>query len=599
MAFPTPSEASSSLPVPTARPRPPSASAMSLQHMDRLSVDLHSSFALHINSPETSFDLLNDKISFFGQDGEETFDMEGVLRSIHEEEEKPSPLPRSESFMHDEPSPVGTALENIDIAPSSQAAFIAPQSSSISPTAPVFATPVPRQLSSTSDDKPTGPPALVPALKIVKRKRPDTTTLPSTAAPTTSCKRLQSPSLLLRVPSPDPPSVTSDPIRQAPTAVGRYVTEGPGPWRVPISNNDKEKVAATARNQKPTLGKELAVIDYDTLERILEINTLRIRPMGLRIFVEHPVDSAQWSKIRHWKHDNSLQSILVQKFFEDRRSAGVITRFDVRDGSDRRDDSDSHSLRAVGSRIVQGIHQRGETSTTTNRRSWFGTFVRRKPVPGKKDGTIPDPDQEDDADVGAPEESPPKQSTSLFGYLNPLALFSSAPAAAPESQNLVSLEEARAAEVENLRKRGWMPPGLARRQKSLRDRLRATEGRNPFLGGSKVHYRGKKKDSTGSQDAENPFADQAPDAEEITPQEVDEFFEVERSSSILELSNRPSRENKEKIWRLRGKSKKNKGKQTGKLGGGADIVRQPEDAFPDSPHHSRNNVSNVDGDDDE
>jgi hypothetical protein len=57
---------------------------------------------------------------------------------------------------------------------------------------------------------------------------------------------------------------------------------------------------------------------------------------------------------------------------------------------------------------------------------------------------------------------------------------------------------------------------------------------------------------------------------------------------------------KEKTWsRFKGgKNKKNKGKQKGELGGGADIVKSPEDAFPNSPHHSKNNVSQIDGDDD-
>jgi len=346
--------------------------------------------------------------------------------------------------------------------------------------------------------------------------------------------------------------------------------------------------------------EELAVIDYETLERILEINTLRIRPMGLRIFIEQPADSATWSKVRSWKHDNSLQSILVQKYLEDRRAAGVITRFEVRDGADRRDESDSLSLRTVGSRIVHGMHHsRGEasgTNTPSRRTSWFGTLIRRPSAKGKKKQS-PTEDEEEDAGAEQAVEPTPKQSTSLFGYLNPLALFSSStPAAEADAQNLISPEEARAAEVENLRKRGWMPPGLARRQRSLRDRLRATEGRNPFLGGSRVY---KGKNSTGSGDAENPFADQ--DASEITPQEVDEFFEIDRTSSILELNNRPANmtPNKEKTWsRLKGgKNKKNKGKQKGELGGGADIVKSPEDAFPNSPHHSKNNVNQIDGDD--
>ncbi|KAJ7103277.1 hypothetical protein B0H15DRAFT_942755 [Mycena belliarum] len=350
---------------------------------------------------------------------------------------------------------------------------------------------------------------------------------------------------------------------------------------------------------------ELAVIEYDTLERILEINTLRIRPMGLRIFIEQPADSATWSKIRPWKHDNSLQSILVQKYFEDRRAAGVISRFEVRDGTDRRDEADNLSLRSVGSRIVHQMHHRGETSASgaTARRSWFGTLIQR-PSKGKKPMRTA---EEDDEEGGAeqPPEPPTKQSSSIFGYLNPLALFSSSPSSAPaagEAQTLMSPEEARAAEVETLRKRGWMPPGLARRQKSLRDRLRASEGRNPFLGGSRVYSAKKKESSGGTADGgENPFADQEGDAPEITPQEVDEFFEIDRTSSILEMNNRPVNmtPQKEKTWsRLKGgkgKKSKDKGKQRGELGAGADVVKSPEDAFPNSPHHSKNNVNSMDG----
>jgi len=349
---------------------------------------------------------------------------------------------------------------------------------------------------------------------------------------------------------------------------------------------------------------ELAVIDYDTLERILEINTLRIRPMGLRIFIEQPAGSTTWSKVRPWKHDNSLQSILVQKYLEERRAGGVITRFEVRDGADRRDESDALSLRSVGSRIVHTMHHRGETTTSTTsgrqgqgqvQGGWLGTLIRRRSTTkGKK--KQPSTEEEDEAGEQSP-VPPAKQSSSIFGYLNPLALFSSPPAAEAEAQNLVSPEEARAAEVEQLRKRGWMPPGLARRQKSLRERLRASEGHNPFLGGSRIYTRGK-KNSTGSGDAENPFADQ--DASEITPQEVDEFFEIDRTSSILELNNRPANmtPNKEKTWsRLKGgKNKKNKGKQKGELGGGADIVGQPLDAFPNSPHHSKHSVNQIEDD---
>lgn len=119
-------------------------------------------------------------------------------------------------------------------------------------------------------------------------------------------------------------------------------------------------------------------------------------------------------------------------------------------------------------------------------------------------------------------------------------------------------------EVEVLRKRGWIPPGLARRQRSLKERLRAqglpADGtgttRNPFFGSSKsVVSRSERKKMAAAAAAENtdtdamvgddPFADEAvanihgPD--EITEQDVDDFFEIERPTSMMEMSDRPVR----------------------------------------------------------
>lgn len=65
----------SSFAQPTLRPNPPSTSS---QDSNRFSIDLHSSFQLHMQSPDSTFDLLNDKISFFhprnGMDGDDSFD---------------------------------------------------------------------------------------------------------------------------------------------------------------------------------------------------------------------------------------------------------------------------------------------------------------------------------------------------------------------------------------------------------------------------------------------------------------------------------------------------------------------------------------------
>ncbi|KAJ7170130.1 hypothetical protein C8R46DRAFT_1217726 [Mycena filopes] len=110
---------------------------------DRSSADLQTSFALHMNmnSDDTSFDLLTDRISFRGYADEESFDMGERLGAISEQEDDEAP-PLSTSSV---PPPV----------------FVAPPSRQ-TPPLPVLSTRLPE------------PPALIPALKIVKRKHPDT-----------------------------------------------------------------------------------------------------------------------------------------------------------------------------------------------------------------------------------------------------------------------------------------------------------------------------------------------------------------------------------------------------------------------------------------
>lgn len=81
--------------------------------------------------------------------------------------------------------------------------------------------------------------------------------------------------------------------------------------------------------------EEIQALDYAALEDILELNTLKLRPVGLRVFIEHPPDSNQWAKIRPWKKDTSLASLLLNDFFERRRRDGIVLRIDVRDGHER------------------------------------------------------------------------------------------------------------------------------------------------------------------------------------------------------------------------------------------------------------------------
>ncbi|KAJ7446399.1 hypothetical protein B0H11DRAFT_377224 [Mycena galericulata] len=89
MTFPTPSEPSTSLLVPVAQP-PHQATSIASFDMDRSSTDLQSSFALHMNmdSADSSFDLLNDRISFLGHGDEESFDTGAVGNATSEEGSK-------------------------------------------------------------------------------------------------------------------------------------------------------------------------------------------------------------------------------------------------------------------------------------------------------------------------------------------------------------------------------------------------------------------------------------------------------------------------------------------------------------------------------
>ena len=109
--------------------------------------------------------------------------------------------------------------------------------------------------------------------------------------------------------------------------------------------------------------EEISTLDYAALEDILELNTLKLRPLGLRIFIEHPPDSNRWAKVRPWKRDTSLISLLLNDFFERRRRDGIVLRIDVRDGHERpANDSGSSGgfASAVGSFIAGSMRNERE-----------------------------------------------------------------------------------------------------------------------------------------------------------------------------------------------------------------------------------------------
>jgi len=107
--------------------------------------------------------------------------------------------------------------------------------------------------------------------------------------------------------------------------------------------------------------EEISTLDYAALEDILELNTLKLRPVGLRIFVEHPPDSNQWARVRRWKQDSSLVSLLLNEFFERRRRNGIVLRIDVRDGHERPvNDAGNSFASAVGSFIAGSMRNERE-----------------------------------------------------------------------------------------------------------------------------------------------------------------------------------------------------------------------------------------------
>lgn len=150
----------------------------------------------------------------------------------------------------------------------------------------------------------------------------------------------------------------------------------------------------------------LSTLDYSSLEQILELNTLRLRPIGMRIFIEHPPNSDQWLKVKVWKGDTSLQAALISELFESRRRDGIVTRFEVKDGSTRVREGDGLSLRTVGSRIAQSLsggsrvqlQEEGEERPAS--KSWFPTFGfpfgRRQRVSDPESTPLRDDDDDDD-----------------------------------------------------------------------------------------------------------------------------------------------------------------------------------------------------------
>ncbi|KAF7307193.1 J domain-containing protein [Mycena indigotica] len=186
------------LALPTPSPAAPGTTLVPPKQLDQ-----HGSFALHDHNDldeDTSFDLLNDKIPFLGHADEDSFELDGppaTIKSpieVEEEEEPERVLPAAH------PSVSSTITTNV---------------------IPELATPHCSPIPTFS-----APPPLIPALKIVKRQRPE----PKAPAATNPPKPPRDPSPVAAV-------FTRPPVFSAPPKVPPPIA--PPAAVVPLSNSTR------------------------------------------------------------------------------------------------------------------------------------------------------------------------------------------------------------------------------------------------------------------------------------------------------------------------------------------------------------------------
>ncbi|KAF5365260.1 hypothetical protein D9758_005377 [Tetrapyrgos nigripes] len=70
---------------------------------------------------------------------------------------------------------------------------------------------------------------------------------------------------------------------------------------------------------------------YATLESLLELDSFKSRDNKPCVYVEHPPASGSFNKITPWRRDGSLQTMLVNDFFDQRLKNGITTYLVVRE----------------------------------------------------------------------------------------------------------------------------------------------------------------------------------------------------------------------------------------------------------------------------
>lgn len=330
---------------------------------------------------------------------------------------------------------------------------------------------------------------------------------------------------------------------------------------------------------------ELSNLDYTALERILELPTLKLRAVRLRIFVENPVESGLFSKVRFWKDDGSLQSTLIKDFFEMRRVEGAIMRFEVRDGRARIGgvaEEDGHATPAG-----ESVESEGTTNTRLHKKrsitfDWF-TKHRRGPA------TAPEPES----------EKTPSATRRIIAFFvsvvatrpvpmyNPLEDPGALPAAPPAENEDTHEDE------HELR--------LARRKSQLKARIASANSTSPFFSASTTRISARTRpqkpfssDSGVSLDSSpcKPKPDVPEDAESdgeiIDVDDLAREFEKKASSSAFDLfrpfMTRAKSAPSVPIRKLKRSPKKERERPVvrddPRRFKGAVVIRRPEEAFP-------------------
>ncbi|KAH7104407.1 hypothetical protein BKA62DRAFT_635536 [Auriculariales sp. MPI-PUGE-AT-0066] len=330
---------------------------------------------------------------------------------------------------------------------------------------------------------------------------------------------------------------------------------------------------------------ELNHLDYTQLEKVLELNTLRLRPYMVRVYVEEPAGSGTYCKIRFWKDDGSLQSILVREFFERRCSTGGITTFELRDGRERAEEDDTESafasktslalakLRRKGSllrRDASGTSTPTPLPTPSVRRTGTAKFFDLFRFPRS---IVPEPPRHD----------------------MPMALH--ADNDDEEEEESEDLPLPRAADPEEralLQQRGWMPPVFRRVLGG------ATTPEPPVASSSSIKRRSKGKGRAeptetiepGEEDA-HPFSDE--DWEVQDPIPMDPLTQQKRPGIFARLNTRDKddmggvgkkEKNKNKSKKKKDGQGKNQQQQPLRSFSGAERISKPEDALPPPPAKS-------------